>query len=163
MQNRILVSGFDKSANSEVAKHLAKESKALVLSDHEFNKAIDCENRLDRYKWLSPLVDMEEFYHQDIIILWFGDNDKKRLRIQKPDNKKIIDYCNEILFMPYSNKKMNIIRTRIYFVNISQRLRLTDSAEIIENTLGKEDITTFQADEPFPWTYPFDIMELVHA
>jgi hypothetical protein len=161
MQNRILVSGFDHSANSEVAKYLAKESNALVLADHEFNKAIDGENRLDRYRWLVPLINMEEFYHQDIIVLWFGDNDKKKTRVQKPENKRIIDYSNEILFMPYSNKRMNTIRTRIYFVDISQRVRLSDSAEIITNTLGKEDITTFQAETPFIWTFPFDIMELV--
>ena len=163
MNSRILVSGYDKGANSEIAKNLAKNTNALVLAEHEFQKAIENESRIDRYKWLSPLIDMEEFYHQDIIVLWFGSNDKKKIRVQNPDNKRILDYCNELLFMPYSNIKMNTTRTRIYFVDISQKVRLSDSAELINKYLGKEDIATFQATENFIWSFPYTLLELVKS
>jgi len=163
MQSRLLVSGFDRSANSEVAKYLAKEKdNAMVLSEHEFQKAIECpDKRQARYGWLNTVVDMERMYHQDIIVLWFSKNDKKKIREQNPDNKTLLGYCNELLFTPYSNKLMNTIRTHIYFVDISQRVRLSDTADIINNNLGKEDIATFEAEDTIIWSYPYEILELV--
>jgi hypothetical protein len=117
MERRILVSGYDKSSNKEVAGNLTKEMRGLVLAEHEFQKSLDLPD--EKTKWLDLLVEMEQYYHQDIIILWFSNNDKKRSRVQNPDNNRLVSYCNEMLFKPYSNKLMNIIRTRIYFLNIS--------------------------------------------
>lgn len=158
MQHRILVSGFDKGTVSEVTRVLSTDINALVPNDHEFSKALETGNK---YKWLSNLIDMEEIYHQSIVILWFGDNDKRKGRPQNPNNKRILDYSNELLFSPWSNRKLQIVRTRIYFVNISDKARMGDVAEIIQNRLGDNDVLTFTATGGIVWSYEDQIMELI--
>lgn len=158
MQSRVLVTGFDRSANKEIAGLLSQKRPGIVItSEHEFQKALDTG---DKYAWLSILIDMEEVYHTDIIVLWYGDNDRKKSRAN-PNNKLLLQYCNEILFVPYSNKKLFVPRTRIYIMDVTNKLKLSENAEIINNYLGKEDITTFETDGLVKWTYPYEFMELV--
>lgn len=157
MEHRILICGFDNSANKEIAALLSKEVNAFVTDKNEFNEALQSG---DKYKWLSTLMSMEEYYHQSIIILWFGTNDKKK-RIQTPDNQRLVSYANEMIWQPYSNPKLWVPRTRVYFLNIGDRVRLSDMATVIKNYLGNENIPIFSASDSFIWTFPYPLMELV--
>jgi len=157
LPNRILLAGFDRNANSELARNLAKNSPALVLAENEFQRAIEEKSKT----WLSMVVNLEEFYRQDLLVLWFGSGDKRKLREQNPDNDLIIKYANELLFEHYSNKKLNVKKTHVYFVNISERVRYSELADIIKGEMGRGSVIQFSTQSPFVWDFPSSIVELI--
>lgn len=161
-QHRIVVSGFDKSANSEMAKLLSQNSPALVTENNEFQRAIEEIDEINgKYHWLSLFVDAEEMYNQSLLILWFGNNKRKKLEATDINNQRLINYCNELLFQPYSNSKLNEQKTRIYFVNIAQKVRFSDLASTIRQELDRGTVPFFVTDtSSFLWSWPFEILEL---
>jgi hypothetical protein len=157
--HRILISSFDKGANSELAKLLAQKNRSLIQSDNEFQHALET---ADKYKWLNLFISMEEFYRQTLLFLWFDYDSlvKRGKLVTSQEYQRAIDYSNEILFQPYTNKKLYDIRTRIFFIQMGQKVKYNDLVFSINLELDRDNIPTFSAEKAFSWDFPYEIMEL---
>jgi hypothetical protein len=159
--HRILISSFDSGANNELAKGLAVKNNALIQADHEFQRAITTEH--SKYTWLNMFVEQENFYRQTLLVLWFEQNSLERRgkTVTQQDTQRLLDYCNELLFQHYSNKRLNDQKTRIYFVQMNQKIKYNELVLTINLELERDNIPTFSQERTFSWNFPYDIMELI--
>ena len=159
--HRILISSFDTGANNELAKGLAQKNHALIQADHEFQRAITTEH--SKFTWLNMFIEQENFYRQTLLVLWFelSSLERRGKYVTTADHQRLLDYSNELLFQPYSNRKLYDQRTRIFFVQMNQKIKYSELVFTINLELERDNIPTFAQERVFSWDFPYEIMELI--
>jgi len=161
INNRTLVAGLDKSANNELAKSLMLKFPGLVQAENEFQKAVETG---DKNNWLNLFIEQESHYRQTLIVLWMNATSlEKRGKVVSPEERKrLLDFANEVSFQPYSNRALNDINTRIYFVNVGAKVRYQELADMTLNIIEGGNAPGFSIEDTtnFLWTMPYDVLEL---
>ena len=157
MEKRYSIAGFDIEANHQLAVTLS--DLGYVTHQNEFQIALYQDLPRNRFKWLNLFLDVEKTYLQHLIVLWFDTEIWAKTGVKYFSNLQLLENAKAIL--PDRSAKV-YDKTRVFFVQMSQKNRYGLLAALIKESLEKSNIPTSDAPgENLKWDLPFNLFELI--
>lgn len=117
MLRKIMISGENTRYNADLQSRLGKLlPEFLVTSSNEFQKAIETDDKVESLLWLNAIVEYEDLYDEQFIIIPIVRNDREMY--YNPDwRERIVKFANDLIRPYETNSKY---KTRVLLVDIDK-------------------------------------------